>query len=57
MAYARSLAAAQLTRWGLDELVFATEITVSKLVTNACWLTWTLRPSSGTPLSASTTAW
>ncbi|MGW5236298.1 ATP-binding SpoIIE family protein phosphatase [Streptomyces nodosus] len=35
VAHARSLAAAQLTRWGLDEPVFATEIIVSELVTNA----------------------
>ncbi|MFE7776363.1 SpoIIE family protein phosphatase [Streptomyces sp. NPDC057445] len=32
---ARELAAEQLRRWGLEELVFATELIVSELVTNA----------------------
>ncbi|MGQ4417567.1 SpoIIE family protein phosphatase [Streptomyces sp. SAS_269] len=35
VARARSLAAGQLTDWGLDELAFTTEIIVSELVTNA----------------------
>lgn len=35
VADARREAAAQLTRWGLDELVFTTELIVSELVTNA----------------------
>ncbi|MEW1690618.1 SpoIIE family protein phosphatase [Streptomyces sp. NPDC091265] len=35
VADARAEAAAQLTRWGLDELVFTTELIVSELVTNA----------------------
>ncbi|MFI9048583.1 SpoIIE family protein phosphatase [Streptomyces sp. NPDC053427] len=32
---ARELATSQLTRWGLDELSYATELVVSELVTNA----------------------
>ncbi|WP_042425905.1 SpoIIE family protein phosphatase [Streptacidiphilus anmyonensis] len=35
VADARRLAARQLARWGLDELVFVTELVVSELVTNA----------------------
>jgi serine phosphatase RsbU (regulator of sigma subunit)/anti-sigma regulatory factor (Ser/Thr protein kinase) len=35
VADARRLAARQLARWGLDELVFVTELMVSELVTNA----------------------
>ncbi|MEY9877005.1 serine phosphatase RsbU (regulator of sigma subunit)/anti-sigma regulatory factor (Ser/Thr protein kinase) [Streptacidiphilus sp. MAP12-33] len=35
VADARRLAARQLTHWGLDELVFVTELVVSELVTNA----------------------
>lgn len=35
VADARAVAAAQLTRWGLDDLVFTTELIVSELVTNA----------------------
>ncbi|MFJ6855627.1 SpoIIE family protein phosphatase [Streptomyces sp. NPDC091271] len=35
VADARAETAAQLTRWGLDELVFTTELIVSELVTNA----------------------
>ncbi|WP_328908777.1 SpoIIE family protein phosphatase [Streptomyces sp. NBC_00234] len=35
VADARAEAAGQLTRWGLDELVFTTELIVSELVTNA----------------------
>ncbi|WP_405009398.1 SpoIIE family protein phosphatase [Kitasatospora sp. NBC_01539] len=35
VADARSTAAAQLTAWGLDDLVFTTELIVSELVTNA----------------------
>ncbi|MGW1887038.1 SpoIIE family protein phosphatase [Streptomyces sp. NPDC001970] len=34
-AEARTLAAAQLAEWGLEELVFTTELIVSELVTNA----------------------
>ncbi|MFE3328084.1 SpoIIE family protein phosphatase [Streptomyces sp. NPDC059176] len=34
-ARARGLAARQLTEWGLDEMVFTTELVVSELVTNA----------------------
>ncbi|PWS44806.1 protein phosphatase, partial [Streptomyces sp. FT05W] len=33
--HARELTTAQLHRWGLDELSFATELVVSELVTNA----------------------
>ncbi|MET8573253.1 SpoIIE family protein phosphatase [Streptomyces sp. NPDC005012] len=33
--HARALASAQLTAWGLEELVFSTELVVSELVTNA----------------------
>ncbi|MFC9330720.1 SpoIIE family protein phosphatase [Kitasatospora sp. NPDC057015] len=35
VAEARSLAAGALTAWGLDDLVFTTELVVSELVTNA----------------------
>ncbi|MEV5972263.1 SpoIIE family protein phosphatase [Streptomyces sp. NPDC051921] len=35
VARARSMATEQLTRWGLDELAFTTELVVSELVTNA----------------------
>ncbi|WP_174518348.1 SpoIIE family protein phosphatase [Streptomyces vietnamensis] len=35
VARARSMAAEQLGRWGLDELAFTTELVVSELVTNA----------------------
>jgi anti-sigma regulatory factor (Ser/Thr protein kinase) len=35
VADARRLAARQLAHWGLDELVFVTELVVSELVTNA----------------------
>ncbi|MEU0137210.1 SpoIIE family protein phosphatase [Streptomyces sp. NPDC006296] len=35
VANARRRAAAQLTRWGLDDAVFTTELVVSELVTNA----------------------
>ncbi|MFE0132308.1 SpoIIE family protein phosphatase [Streptomyces sp. NPDC059037] len=35
VADARSLAGRQLTEWGLDELLFTTELIVSELVTNA----------------------
>ncbi|WP_369148501.1 SpoIIE family protein phosphatase [Streptomyces sp. R44] len=35
VARARSMAAEQLGRWGLDDLVFTTELVVSELVTNA----------------------
>jgi len=35
VAEARRTATGQLTRWGLDELVFTTELVVSELVTNA----------------------
>ncbi|MGW6157607.1 SpoIIE family protein phosphatase [Streptomyces sp. NPDC055144] len=35
VATAREAAAGQLTAWGLDELAFTTELTVSELVTNA----------------------
>ncbi|WP_405665901.1 SpoIIE family protein phosphatase [Streptomyces sp. NBC_01166] len=35
VADARAETAGQLTRWGLDELVFTTELIVSELVTNA----------------------
>ncbi|MFC9331388.1 SpoIIE family protein phosphatase [Kitasatospora sp. NPDC057015] len=35
VARARQLVAGQLARWGLDEMVFATELVVSELVTNA----------------------
>ncbi|MFD7699703.1 SpoIIE family protein phosphatase [Streptomyces caelestis] len=35
VAEARRTATGQLTRWGLDELVFTTELIVSELVTNA----------------------
>ncbi|MEV6792087.1 SpoIIE family protein phosphatase [Streptomyces sp. NPDC051320] len=35
VARARTLVAAQLADWGLDELVFASELIVSELVTNA----------------------
>jgi PAS domain S-box-containing protein len=34
-AHARSLATSQLTEWGLEEMVFTTELIVSELVTNA----------------------
>ncbi|MEV6313779.1 SpoIIE family protein phosphatase [Streptomyces sp. NPDC051776] len=34
-ARARTLAAAQLTEWGLEEIAFTTELIVSELVTNA----------------------
>ncbi|WP_344321681.1 ATP-binding SpoIIE family protein phosphatase [Streptomyces macrosporus] len=35
VAQARDLATAQLTAWGMEELVFTTELIVSELVTNA----------------------
>jgi serine phosphatase RsbU (regulator of sigma subunit)/anti-sigma regulatory factor (Ser/Thr protein kinase)/PAS domain-containing protein len=35
VADARSAAAAQLTRWGMEDLAFSTELVVSELVTNA----------------------
>ncbi|TJZ42895.1 PAS domain S-box protein [Streptomyces piniterrae] len=35
VAQAREMAARQLTGWGLDDLVFTTELVVSELVTNA----------------------
>ncbi|WP_323182696.1 SpoIIE family protein phosphatase [Streptomyces sp. NBC_00094] len=35
VARARSMAAEQLVRWGLDDLAFTTELVVSELVTNA----------------------
>ncbi|MFC8762136.1 SpoIIE family protein phosphatase [Streptomyces sp. NPDC057193] len=35
VARARTMAAEQLGRWGLDDLVFTTEVVVSELVTNA----------------------
>ncbi|MFE2183114.1 SpoIIE family protein phosphatase [Streptomyces sp. NPDC059455] len=35
VAQARTSASAQLTAWGLDDLVFTTELVVSELVTNA----------------------
>jgi signal transduction histidine kinase len=35
VSQARTLAVDQLTTWGLDELVFTTELVVSELVTNA----------------------
>ncbi|MGV9453153.1 SpoIIE family protein phosphatase [Streptomyces sp. NPDC003635] len=35
VARARSMATEQLTRWGLDDLAFTTELVVSELVTNA----------------------
>ncbi|MFF3607894.1 SpoIIE family protein phosphatase [Streptomyces sp. NPDC002463] len=35
VARARSMAAEQLERWGLDDLAFTTELVVSELVTNA----------------------
>ncbi|WP_234315156.1 SpoIIE family protein phosphatase [Streptomyces globisporus] len=35
VARARSMAAEQLARWGLDDLTFTTELVVSELVTNA----------------------
>ncbi|MFJ9660238.1 SpoIIE family protein phosphatase [Streptomyces griseoflavus] len=35
VAEARRTAAGQLTRWGLDDLIFTTELIVSELVTNA----------------------
>lgn len=41
VARARSMAAEQLGRWGLDDLAFTTELVVSELVTNA------IRHSSG----------
>ncbi|MFJ9789731.1 SpoIIE family protein phosphatase [Streptomyces globosus] len=41
---ARAAAAAQLREWGLDELVFTTELVVSELVTNA------VRYASGAPV-------
>ncbi|QOV36902.1 sodium/proline symporter PutP [Streptomyces ferrugineus] len=35
VAHARGLAGEQLSRWGMDELTFTTELIVSELVTNA----------------------